>query len=65
MNLGTFSRARILFASLTFISFVATGSHAAKLEVVGKDDLAIDGCRIRLSSDQAPHSCFRLTDLNE
>jgi uncharacterized protein YigE (DUF2233 family) len=61
MNLGTFHRVRILFAAFTLIGLAATCAYGAKLEVVGKDDLAIDGCRIRVSSDQ-PRMYFRGPD---
>ena len=58
----TFSRGpRIRSAALTLIALIATTAHGAKLEVVGQDNLAIDGCRVRVSNDQ-PRMYFRGPD---
>lgn len=46
---------------VAFIGMATTSAHAAKLEVVGQDDLAVDGCRILISRDH-PRMYFRGPD---
>lgn len=51
-----FSRGLILFVAS--IGLATTSANAAKLEVVGQGDQAIDGCRIHISNDH-PRMYFR------